>query len=311
MKYNCIFVVGPTGSGKSAVALQIASKFNGEIINSDSMQIYKEYNIGTAKPTQSEMQIVKHHLYNIVSVKDEFSVSEYKELAINKFNEIKNNCLPIFVGGTGLYFTSLINDYNFATTDKDESLREELNLLATKMGNNYIHKMLEELDPEEAKKIPPENLKRVIRAIEICKLTGKSKTELLKENKNQQTNKNNILKPLIIGITWNRDELYQRINKRVDIMLNNGLLNEAKNVFEHKDEYSNQFVLAIGYKEFFEYFNNEKTLENCTELLKQKSRNYAKRQLTWFNKMENVNWFNLSHQKIEDVLDFICNNINK
>ena len=296
-KYNSILIVGPTASGKSDVAILLAKKLKGEIINTDSMQIYAEMQIGTARPTVEEQDKITHHLFGFIPVDSEYSVSEYRADAEKVFKEIiDRKKIPIFVGGTGLYAQSLISNFSYGENTKDEKLRAKYEKLAAEKGKEEVYKKLKKLDPEAAEKISCNDLKRIIRAIEIYTLSKKKKSEMVEENKAMQTNMQTSIKPLIIGINYPREQLYERINLRTENMINNGLLDEAQIIFNKNLPEKSQSLGAIAYKELFPYFRKERSLAGCIELLKQKTRNYAKRQITWFKKM-NVIWFDKSEYK--------------
>lgn len=306
--YNSIIILGPTASGKTSLAINLAKKLNTEIINADSMQIYKDLNIGTAKPTMLEQAGIKHHLLDFVNSFEQFSVEQYKTLAMpiitNLINEKK---IPIIVGGTGFYVDSLLNNYSYGKAIKSDEVRKKYNELALNYGNEYVYNILNEIDPVSAKQIHYNDLKRVIRAIEIYETTGIKKSEL----GTMQTKENNLLKPLIIVLNWNRDILYNRINSRVDLMINNGLIDEVKNLLNKGLTINNQSMQGIGYKELIEYLNNNCSLEAAIENIKQATRRYAKRQITWFKRVENAIWFNLNECNENDVINYCLNEITK
>lgn len=286
-KTKVIVVVGPTASGKTDLGVYIAKKYNGEVISADSMQIYKNMDIATAKPTISEMDGIKHHLIGFLEPKDEYSVASFCEDAKNVAEEITaKGKIPVIVGGTGLYIDSFINNITFFENTNSKKVREELNKELEQFGIEKLYNELREIDACSAEKIHPNNTLRVIRALEVYRLTGKTLTE-----QNEQSLKNESpFEPLYIGITYNeREKLYDRINRRVDIMLENGLLEEAEAFY--KNYPSQTAVNAIGYKELKPFIDTEKSLEECVESLKQATRKYAKRQLTWFNRNEKINWF--------------------
>ena len=283
---NIIAVVGPTAVGKTKLAIELAKKYNGEIISCDSMQIYRKMDIGTAKPTKEEMSEAVHHLIDIKNPNENFSCADYQALAKNIIDDIiKRGKTPIFCGGTGLYLDSVIKIPDFSETARDDQYKEELETFANENGNEALHNLLKEVDPESAEAIHQNNRKRVIRALEIYKCTGKKKSELDKESKS-------IASPYNATVFFlnckNRDTLYKRIEKRVDIMLSDGLIGEAKALYESgnlKEEYTSYG--AIGYKEFIPYFEGRATLDSCVDELKKATRHYAKRQLTWFSREKN------------------------
>ena len=278
-------IVGPTASGKTALAIKLAEKYNGEIISCDSMQIYKGMDIGTAKPTKDELERIPHHLIDIIEPNVNFSCAEYQTLAKGIIDDIiKRGKTPIFCGGTGLYLDSVLKIPSFQDTIKDEAYRKELEAFAEQNGADALHSLLKECDPESAEAIHKNNQKRVIRALEIFKCTGKKKSELDKKSKE--------IKPPYDSTVFfltakDRALLYSRIEKRVDMMIDDGLLDEARSLYENgylKEEYTSYG--AIGYKELIPYIEGKATLESCIDELKLSTRHYAKRQLTWFSRNE-------------------------
>lgn len=306
--FNTIIVLGPTASGKTDVSIMLAKALNTEIINADCMQIYKELTIGTAKATIEEQQGIKHHLLDFVEPTKEFSVSEYKELAMPIIERlIHSNKIPVIVGGTGFYVQSLLTNYEYGNSYKSETLRAELTEIANTQGNQAVHDMLKSIDPVSAEKIHFNDVKRVIRAIEIFKLSGTKKSDI---NNTMQTNTQNLIKPLIIALNWNREELYSRINLRVDIMVKNGLKQEVENlVSKYNLTENNQCMQGIGYKEMLEHLNGKLTLEEAIEKIKINTRHYAKRQLTWFKNQVDATWYNLSETTKQDVVNHVLNNL--
>lgn len=285
-KIKTVFVVGPTASGKTGLGIKIAKKYNGEIISADSMQIYKGIHIASAAPDEEEMQGIPHHLLEFLDLSESFSVADYVIKARECIKEINSRQkLPIVVGGTGLYVSALLDNTVFLEEDTDYELRRELEKEFDKIGGEGMLEKLAEIDPETAAKLHPNNRHRIIRAFEVYKLTGKTITE-----QNYLSHKEeSFIEPLVIGITYrDRQKLYDRINKRVDIMLENGLLQEAKTTFSCGD--GTGAFQAIGHKELYGYFTGEQSLSEAAELLKQQTRRYAKRQLTWWRKEPRVNW---------------------
>ncbi|MDE7192040.1 MAG: tRNA (adenosine(37)-N6)-dimethylallyltransferase MiaA [Clostridia bacterium] len=280
-----ILIVGATASGKSQVGVELAKKFNGEIISCDSMQIYEDMDIGTAKVTYEEMQGIPHHLIDVVNPTAEFSVGEYATMADKAISDIisrgKN---PIVVGGTGLYVDGILYPMTFGG-DKNIEIRNELERQLASYGKEYMHSMLAEIDPIDAQKIHPNNTKRVLRALEIYKTTGVCKSDLQEKTRDLK------YEICMIALDVDRKVLYERIDARVDQMFKMGLLDEVKQLLSRGVGFENQSMQAIGYKEFKEYFNGSKTLEETKEIIKQNSRNYAKRQLTWFRKYDFAKWF--------------------
>ncbi|MBQ4129309.1 MAG: tRNA (adenosine(37)-N6)-dimethylallyltransferase MiaA [Ruminococcus sp.] len=298
-KIQLVSIVGPTASGKTALSINLAKKFDGEIVSADSMQIYKGMDIATAKPSVKEQAGIKHHLIDFLEPQESFSVAQYCELAHAIIKDISDRGkLPILVGGTGLYVDSLINNITFSQCSNDEGLREELYSLYLENGVEYLIDMLSKFDSPMAEKLSVEkNVKRIIRAIEIYKVTGVTMTQ-------HNLNSRNVESPydvVKIGITaTDRQFLYDRINRRVDLMIENGLVEEAKAAL--KLVFSNTSSMAIGHKELLPYFEGNATLEQCVENLKMQTRRYAKRQLTWFNKDKNINWFNIDEIDCKELV---------
>ena len=304
-----ICIVGSTASGKTGLSIELAKKLHGEIISADSMQIYKELNIATAKVTKEEMQNIPHHLIDICNIQDSFSVADFKKMCYDKIDEIiKRGNTPIIVGGTGLYVSAVVNNMSFDEEENDLEYRNYLYNLAKTNSNEYLHDMLKEIDENSAKEIHPNNLKRVIRALEIAKNNKKLKSEHMEEEKQRIKKENIPYNFLVFYIDFSRDILYERINKRVDIMLNQGLLKEAKMVYDKKLKENSTCMQAIGYKEFFPYFENKITLDEAIEKLKQETRKYSKRQETWFkNKLEiiKIDGNKNTESKIRDITEYI------
>ncbi|MBO4343826.1 MAG: tRNA (adenosine(37)-N6)-dimethylallyltransferase MiaA [Clostridia bacterium] len=283
-----ICVVGPTAAGKSDLALKICKKFVGEIISCDSMQIYRKMDVGTAKPSKEEMQSVKHHLVDIIDIKDSFSVSDYVDLAEKCVKDIiSRNKLPVFCGGTGLYIDSFVDGINFGEYESLPEYRKELEEYAEKNGKEALWQMLSSVDVKSAENINFANVKRVIRALEVYKATGKPISFWNERAKENAVKKN----ALYIGVSYaDREILYDKINKRVDKMMENGLEKEARALYESGLEKTETAGQAIGYKEFYPYFKGQASLEECVERLKINSRHYAKRQLTWFSRNKSIIW---------------------
>lgn len=288
-KEKIVVLIGPTAVGKTKLSIELAKRFNGEIISGDSMQIYKGMDIGTAKIKPSEMGGIPHHLLDIKNPEEPFSVAEFQELVRLKIAEIsQRGKLPMIVGGTGLYIQSVIYDYQFSDAPSDEAFRIKLEEKAKAEGNEKIHQELMEVDPKSAEKIHPNNVRRVIRALEVYHCTGKTISHY---QENQQPEL--IYETAMIGLTMEREMLYDRINKRVDLMVREGLLPEVEKLYV-KGLNDCQSIQAIGYKEIYEYFHEHVTLEEAIIQLKQNSRRYAKRQLTWFRNKMNVDWFDMT-----------------
>ena len=285
MKPKVVVIVGPTASGKTAVSIELAKKINGEIISADSMQIYKYMDIGTAKPTLDEMQGIKHYMLDVVMPDETFNVAKYKSMAESAIEEIlKKGKVPIIVGGTGLYINTLVDGIEFADVPGDEEYRNELIEKGYREGAMSIYKELEKVDSESAKKIDPNNIRRVARALEIYKVTGKTKTQLDIESRKEVK-----YDYRLFGMEWDRETLYNRIDLRVDKMIEAGLIDEVRNVTE-KFKISNTAVQGLGYKEVIEYLNGNISYEEMIEKLKLETRHYAKRQLTWFRRDKRIKW---------------------
>lgn len=285
MKPKVVVIVGPTASGKTAVSIELAKKINGEIISADSMQIYKYMDIGTAKPTLDEMQGIKHYMLDVVMPDETFNVAKYKSMAESAIEEIlKKGKAPIIVGGTGLYINTLVDGIEFADVPGDEEYRNELIEKGYREGAMSIYKELEKVDSESAKKIDPNNIRRVARALEIYKVTGKTKTQLDIESRKEVK-----YDYRLFGMEWDRETLYNRIDLRVDKMIEAGLIDEVRNVTE-KFKISNTAVQGLGYKEVIEFLNGNISYEEMIEKLKLETRHYAKRQLTWFRRDKRIKW---------------------
>lgn len=288
-KIPVIVVLGPTASGKTALAIELAKVYDGEIVSADSMQIYKGMDIATAKPSKKELSTVPHHMIGFVPPNKRFSVAEYVEAAGKVIFDIHNrDKLPILCGGTGLYINSLIDNIKFDDTAENFELRAKLFKVAQEKGNHYLWEMLKNVDEKAADKIHENNLTRVIRALEVYEISGKT----ISEAKEMSRSEPSPFKPYFIGLNFsNRQILYNRINERVDKMVESGLINEAR------DAYSEDCLMktahqAIGYKELVPYFEGMADLESCIDKIKQETRRYAKRQLTWFRRDTRINWIN-------------------
>ncbi len=284
-KPNVIVIVGPTASGKTSLGICVANKLNGEIISADSMQIYKGLDVGTAKATKDEQKMVKHHLIDICDIETKFSVADYKRLCYEKIEEIVTlGKTPVIVGGTGLYINAVVNNMDFDNYVKKESnIRQELEQILLEKGKEYLYDILVKLDRETAKKIHMNNIKRVIRAIELAK-EGTQKSAI--DSRNDLWNKNDSNYNFItVYIDMPREKLYDRINTRVDLMENSGIIEEAKMLKDMNLPKDNTAIQAIGYKEFFDYLDLKEPIKEALEKLKQNTRRYAKRQITWFKKL--------------------------
>ncbi|TGY44162.1 tRNA (adenosine(37)-N6)-dimethylallyltransferase MiaA [Clostridium sartagoforme] len=302
MNNKLLIIAGPTAVGKTSLSIKLAKALNGEIISTDSMQIYKYMDIGSAKIGKDEMDGVMHHMIDVVDPRDPFSVADYKEKADKAIEDIlSRNKLPILVGGTGLYINALTCKMNFTEADKDENYRNELESLAEEKGNEFIHNMLKDVDPVSYNEIHYNNRKRVIRALEVYKLTNKpfSSFNLGEEIYNGPYE----VKYYVLDM--NREALYDRINLRVDIMMKNGLLEECIKLREMGYNSSMQSMQGIGYKEMFYYLDNKITLDEAVEMIKKGSRNYAKRQLTWFRRDPRAIFINKDNLNEEEIFNKI------
>ncbi len=282
-------IVGPTCTGKTKTAAELASIIKGEIISADSRQIYKHLNIGTAKPDEKLLKKIKHHFIDSLELNEKYNVSRFEVESLKLIEQIfQKGKSPVVAGGSGLYIRAL-TDGIFNSVDTDNEYREELMILRRQKGNEFIYKMLEEIDPLSAKKMLPQNWKRVIRALEVFYLSGKS---ILEWQKNYER-----ITPftfLQYGLKWDRERLYLNIEKRVDEMIKEGLIEETENILSRGFHKDCNALNTVGYKEIISYLQNEISLERAIELIKINTRRYAKRQLTWFNKDKRVKWIEIS-----------------
>ncbi len=304
-----ISVVGPTASGKTKLAIELAKKFNGEIISADSMQIYKGMQIATAKPDADEMQGIPHHLMDFLPADKTYSVAMFVKDASECIKDITSRGkLPIIAGGTGLYVDSLLKNIQFSEENRNIKLSDELREISHKYGTDKLLEILLEFDPESAKRLSKQkNAKRIIRAIEFYKTTGKTITQQIEDSQLRESP----YKAIKIGLNFkNREKLYDRINRRVDIMLEKGLIDEAREVLNSYLSFTS--VKAIGYKELAPYINNELSLDECIEKLKRETRRYAKRQITWFKRDTEINWlYSDEYNYFEEILDKAIEIVNK
>lgn len=298
MKPKVVVIVGPTASGKTALSIELAKRIGGEIISSDSMQIYKDMNIGTAKVTKEEMQGIKHYLIDFVPPNQRYTVSDFKKDATRAIKEILREAkIPIVVGGTGLYVNSLLYGIEYQDMQFDEEYRNKLMKIAeTEEGLNNLWEQAQKIDPESMKKISKKDKKRIVRVLEIYKATGKTKTEqeILSRKKEIEYDFK------IFGISMDREQLYERINKRVDIMINQGLEKEVRNLLEKYSEFPTA-MQGLGYKEVVEYFNGILTRGEMIDKIKQESRRYAKRQLTWFRRNKEIIWLDANEEMEKNI----------
>ena len=283
-------IVGPTAVGKTSFGIECANIFNGEIISGDSIQIYKGLDIGSAKPNKEELSQAKQNLIDIKQPTDNYSVKEFQDLGRECINLIHNqNKLPIIVGGTGLYIKALLYDYEFFEEDEQDNQYENLT-------NEELYEQLKNKDPKALESIHINNRKRLVRALNVFEKHNKGISEI-KQNQEHKP----IYDCLIIGLTTSRDNLYNRIDQRIDKMINDGLLDEIKGLLDKGITFDNQCMQAIGYKEFKEYFDGSKSLQECIEQVKTNSHHFAKRQYTFFNNQMDIKWFEDTKQALEEV----------
>lgn len=304
-----IILTGPTAVGKTALSIGLAKAVDGEIISADSMQVYRKMNIGTAKIQQSEMQGVRHHLIDILDPGEDFNVVLFKKYALEAMKDIySRGKIPVVVGGTGFYIQALLYDINFEDNDNDMSYREELQTLAAEHGNSYIHDMLAGVDPESAEKIHENNVKRVIRALEFYKKTGTK----ISEHNEAESQKESPYNFEYFVLNDDRQKLYDRIDRRIDIMLEDGLLDEVKSLVD--EGYSRDLVSmqGLGYKEMIDYIQERYTLDEAVYILKRDTRHFAKRQVTWFKREKQVTWVNKNEFDSEaDILSFMIERLRE
>ena len=309
MKKPLIILTGPTAVGKTELSIKLAKAVNGEIISADSMQVYKKMDIGTAKITQKEMEGVPHYLIDVLDPKEDFNVVLFQQLAKEAMECIyEKGKVPIITGGTGFYIQSILYDIDFTKNDGDTSYREQLEQLAKEKGVDYLHQMLLEVDEESAKAIHANNVKRVIRALEFFKQTGK---QISKHNE-EERQKTSPYTFVYFVLNHDRQVLYDRINKRVDIMLSNGLLSEVETLY--KEGYDNSFVSmqGLGYKEILSYLKGECSLEDAIYILKRDTRHFAKRQITWFKREKDITWVNKNEfSSEEEILPFMIEKLKE
>ena len=302
MKEKVVVIVGPTASGKTGLSIELAKRIGGEIISADSMQIYKDMDIGTAKVTEEEKDGIEHYLIDIISPEERYTVSNFKKDAEQAIEEIlAKGKVPIIAGGTGLYVNSLIYGIEYQEMEFDEEYRNNLmNIAETDEGLNSLYEEACRIDPEAMKKIFPSDKKRIVRVLEIYKATGKTKTEqeiLSRQNGVKYDYK-------VFGILRDRENLYERINLRVDLMLKQGLIDEVKSIYEKYKTFPTA-MQGLGYKEVVWYLENKISYDEMVELIKKETRRYAKRQMTWFRKTENIIWLDANKTTDENLESII------
>ena len=306
MKNKVIAIAGPTAVGKTKFAIEVARRFDGEVVSCDSMQLYKFMNIGSAKPDAEELAQVKHHLVDIIDPRVPFSVAEYQQLAKAAIADVMSRGkVPVISGGTGLYLNSLIYDMDFSSTPGDLTYRKELEKIAEEEGTEAVHRMLQNEDPDAAALIHPNNTKRIIRALERLH-DGEGNVRpfsgILKETDDYEM--------ILVGLTRERQELYDRINARVEILINNGLVDEVKELMAMGLTSDDISMKGIGYKEIIAFLNNEYDLETAVDTVKKNTRHYAKKQLTWYRRYDRINWLNISEfnsdeEAIEELISWL------
>ena len=306
MKNTVIAVAGPTAVGKTKFAIEVARRFDGEVVSCDSMQLYKFMNIGSAKPDAEELAQMKHHLVDIIDPRVPFSVAEYQQLAKAAIADVMSRGkVPVISGGTGLYLNSLIYDMDFSSNPGDLTYRKELEKIAEEEGTEAVHRMLQNEDPDAAALIHPNNTKRIIRALERLH-DGEGNVRpfsgILKETDDYEM--------ILVGLTRERQELYDRINARVDILINNGLVDEVKELMTMGLTSDDISMKGIGYKEIIAFLNNEYDLATAVDTVKKNTRHYAKKQLTWYRRYDKINWLNISEfnsdeEAIEELISWL------
>ena len=313
MKESLLVIVGPTATGKTALAVEVAKKIPAEIISGDSMQVYRYMNIGTAKASKEEQEGIPHHLIDILNPDEEFSVSIFQDKVTRLISDINSrHKLPILVGGTGLYVRSIIDHYNFSEASTDWELREQLQRQALENGNEYLHDRLAEVDKAAANRIHPNDTRRVIRALEVYHHTGKRISESQDRDEYSESKYN----MLMYGLTMEREKLYDGINKRVDTMITDGLIKEVKALLLRGFDSRMTSMQAIGYKEVIDYLEGMNTLEEAIEAIKQNTRRFAKRQLTWFRRDRRIEWLHVETKQTianlaQQINDKVCRTIFK
>lgn len=301
-----IIICGPTASGKTALSIELAKQIDGEIISCDSMQIYREMDIGTAKVTKEEMQGIKHHLINFVSPEERYSVADYKKDAKKAIKEIiKKGKVPIIVGGTGLYIDSLIYEIEYQNIEHDDCYRQQLEQRVKLEGLETLYNEAKKIDPVAIEKISINDEKRILRILEIYNATGKTKTQQEIESRKNRPEYNY----LVFALNWNREELYNRINKRVDMMMEQGLIEEVKNILNKHKTFPTA-MQALGYKEVVEYLDGRISKEEMCDKIKMETRRYAKRQMTWFRKNKQTIWLD-GQADLQDNINIITKEYEK
>ena len=304
-KDKVIVICGPTASGKTSLSIELAKRIDGEIISCDSMQIYKDMNIGTAKPTIEERQGIKHYLLDFVSPSERYSVADFKKDAKKAIKEIiDKGKTPIVVGGTGLYIDSLIYEIEYSNIEFDENYRKKLEEEVQKEGLEKLYEKAKKIDPQAIEKISKNDKKRILRILEIYHATGKNKTEQEIESRKNEVEYDY----KVYAISWDREELYARINKRVDLMIEQGLIDEVKNILQKYEQFPTA-MQGLGYKEVVDYLQGNCTKQEMIEKIKMETRRYAKRQMTWFRKNKQTIWIQ-GNNSIQNNINIILEGIN-
>lgn len=299
MEENYVVILGPTASGKTALSIELAKRTNGEIVSADSMYIYEGMDIGTAKPTKQEMKGIPHHLIDIVKPGEEFTVYDYQTISQKVIKDIKSRGkFPIVVGGTGLYIRALTEDFSLTQIPQDDQIREKYYKLIEEKGKEFVHLLLRDRDPFAYNKLHHNDYRRVVRALEVHELTGQSIYSL---QSRKEPNEN----ILYIGLSMDREKLYDRVNQRVDIMLKEGLIEEVQSLLKSGVPKNCNAMKGIGYQQVIQYLEGELDYLQMVEILKRDTRHYAKRQLTWFRAMENILWLDLTIDCYETVFNKI------
>ena len=309
-KQSLIIIAGPTAVGKTALSIELAKSINASIISADSMQVYKHMDIGSAKVTKDEMQGIKHYLIDVLEPEEEFNIATFTQFAKNDIEYIKNDGkIPIIAGGTGFYIQALLYDINFDDdANKSDEIRDRLENLITTKGNEFVHNMLKEVDEKAADEIHPNNVKRVIRALEYHYLTGE---KISKHNETERIKESPYNFKYFV-INEERALLYKNIDKRVDIMIENGLVDEVKALKERGLTKDNISMQGLGYKEILSYLNNDISLEEAVYIIKRDTRHFAKRQLTWFKREKDVIWINKEDFSFDNnkIIEFMKEQLN-
>ncbi|SFM36131.1 tRNA dimethylallyltransferase [Gracilibacillus orientalis] len=304
MKEKLVVIVGPTAVGKTALSIEVAKKFNGEVISGDSMQIYRGLDIGTAKVTEAEQDGIPHYMVDILDPTESFSVADFQQQVQDNIDTIQQkDKLPIIAGGTGLYIQSVLYDYEFAVSERSNEYHEQIESEIEREGIDYVYRRLNRVDPIQAEKIHPNNRRRLIRALEVYDRTGMTMTEY--KEKQQEESRYDFR---IVGLQMDRPLLYERINNRVDQMIEAGLIDEVNRFYQAGLE-NNQAMRGIGYKEILPFIKGEQTMEEAIETLKRNSRRFAKRQYTWFKNKMPVDWYPITVETKKQVFQNILTDL--